>query len=407
MVNTEFLTLANGIRLVHRRVKSAVAYCGLTINAGTRDELDHEHGMAHFLEHVLFKGTKNRSSIQISSFLENEGGDLNAFTTKEETVIHAAILKSNIGRAFDIISDIVFNPLFPESGLRKEKEIVRDEINLYKDSPSEQIFDDFEDLVFPNSSLGRGILGTPASLRSFTSQKVLDFVHRCYSTNQMALSSVSSHSIDQIAVLAEKYFSHRRTSRHVVKRQKPEPYSVFKKKKKLSTYQVHCLLGNRTFGYNDDRRYALNLLTNMLGGPSQNSRLSLALRETHGLSYGVDASTTLYSDCGATNIYFGTDKKSVDKCLTLVHDELSRMCESKLSAAELSKAKKQLIGQLTIASESNEQIMLALGKTMLAYNKVELPKEVEEQVKSVTAEQIMDAARVVFDPKKLSSLIYT
>ncbi len=400
------LSLPNGIRVVHKRVKSPVAYCGLTINAGTRDELEGEHGMAHFLEHVLFKGTVKRNSLRISSFLENEGGDLNAFTTKEETAIHAVVLKSDVGKAFDIIADIAFNPLFPEAELDKEKDIVRDEINLYRDNPSEQIFDEFEELMFPSCSLGRSILGTPKSLKNFTQEKVKNFVHRCYATNQMVFASVGNYNIDRVAALTDRYFSNIAENKNSSNRGTPGEYKVFNVSKKLPNYQANCLLGNRSFDYNDERRYALNLLTNMLGGPSQNSRLNLALREMNGLSYGVEVANTLYSDCGVTTIYFGTDKSSVDKCLALVNTELDKIRNQPLSAVELNRAKKQLIGQIAIASESNEQLMLVMGKSMLSYGKVETPEEIEERIKSITAEEILAVAQEVFNPEKMSSLIY-
>ncbi len=401
------LTLPNGIRVVHKRVKSPVAYCGLTVNAGTRDELEGEHGMAHFLEHVLFKGTTKRSSLRISSFLENEGGDLNAFTTKEETAIHAVVLKNDVSKAFDIISDIVFNPLFPEAELNKEKDIVRDEINLYRDNPSEQIFDEFEELIFPNSSLGRSILGTPKSLKNFTPDKVRTFVHRCYATNQMVFASVGNYNIDRVAALTDKYFSNIVENKSSSNRTTPAEYKPFNLSRKQPNYQANCLLGNRAFSYNDERRHALNLLANMLGGPSQNSRLNLALREMNGLSYGVEVANTLYSDCGVTTIYFGTDKSAVDKCLALVNTELDKIRNDKLTSLELNRAKKQLIGQIAIAAESSEQLMLSMSKSMLAYGKVEAPQEIEERIKAITAEEILTVAQEVFKPEKMSSLIYT
>ncbi|MDR2937863.1 MAG: insulinase family protein [Prevotellaceae bacterium] len=401
------LILPNGIRVVHKRVKSPVAYCGLTVNAGTRDELEDEHGMAHFLEHVLFKGTKSRNSLKISSLLENEGGDLNAFTTKEETAIHAVVLKGDVGKAFDIIADIVFNPLFPEAELEKEKDIVRDEINLYRDNPSEQIFDEFEELMFPACSLGRSILGTPKSLKNFTQEKVRNFVHRCYATNQMVFASVGNYSIDRVAALTDNYFSSVFENKNSSNRTAPAEYKPFDLTKKLPNYQANCLLGNRSFSYNDERRYALSLLTNMLGGPSQNSRLNLALREMNGLSYGVEVASTLYSDCGVTTIYFGTDKNSVEKCLALVNVELDKIRDKKLSTLELSRAKKQLIGQISIASESSELLMLSMAKSLLNHGKIEAQKEVEERIKAISAEEILAVAQEVFCREKMSSLIYT
>lgn len=402
----ETLTLPNGLRFVHKRVKSAVAYCGLTVNAGTRDELEREHGMAHFLEHVLFKGTKTRSSLKISTLLESRGGDLNAFTTKEETAVHAIALRSDVDRAFDIISDIVFNPVFPPAELEKEKDVVRDEINLYRDSPSELIFDEFEELLFPASSLGRSILGNAKSLRSFSQKRVRDFVNRCYTTDQMVFSSVGYFGVERVAKLADKYFAHLPRSNAQRKREPMPDYNAFNKLHKKSTHQAHCLLGNRTFGYTHGNRFALYLLVNMLGGPSQNSRLSLALRETHGLAYSVEVASTLYSDCGAATIYFGTEKNAVEKCLHVVNEELEKLRSGKLTATQLNRAKRQLLGQIAIGSESNEHAMLSMGKSLLAYGKVDPSKEVEEHIRAVTAEQVQALACEVFNPKTLSSLIY-
>jgi predicted Zn-dependent peptidase len=402
----ETLTLPNGLRFAHKRVKSAVAYCGLTINAGTRDELEHEHGMAHFLEHVLFKGTKNRNSLQISTMLESQGGDLNAFTAKEETVVHAVALRRDLSKTFDIISDITFNSIFPPAELEKEKDVVRDEINLYRDSPSELIFDEFEELMFPASSLGRSILGSAKSLRNFSQERVRSFVNRCYTTDQMVFSSVGRFGVEQLAKLAERYFAHLPRSNTQRQRGQIPGYSVFRKVSRKSTYQAHCLLGNRTFGYTHGNRFALYLLVNLLGGPSQNSRLSLALRETHGLAYGVEVASMLYADCGAATIYFGTEKNAVEKCLSVVNEELEKLRCGKLSATQLRCAKKQLLGQMIIGAESNEHTMLGIGKSLLAYGKIDPPKEVEERIRAVTAEQIQALACEVFNPESLSSLVY-
>ncbi|MDR0711752.1 MAG: insulinase family protein [Prevotellaceae bacterium] len=402
----ETFTLSNGLRFVHKRVKSAVAHCGLTINAGTRDELKHEHGMAHFLEHMLFKGTKIRSSLKISTLLENRGGDLNAFTAKEETVVHAVVLRNDVGKAFDVISDMVFNPTFPLAELEKEKDVVIDEINLYRDSPSDRIFDEFEERLFPSSSLGRSILGSAKSLRSFSQKKVRDFVNRCYTTDQMVFSSVGCFSAERVAKLAEKYFAHLPCTAAQSKRKQIADYSVFNKTSKKSTCQAHCLLGNRTFNYAHDNRFALYLLVNMLGGPSQNSRLSLALRERHGLAYSVEVASTLYSDCGAATIYFGTEKSAVEKCLKVVDEELEKLRSDKLAPIHLNRAKRQLLGQITIGAEINEQTMLGMGKSMLIYGKIEPAKKVEEYIRAITAEQIQSLACEVFNPKVLSSIIY-
>ncbi|MGL4364079.1 MAG: M16 family metallopeptidase [Bacteroidales bacterium] len=405
-MNFETLILPNGIKLVHARIKSAVAYCGLTINAGSRDELEHEHGMAHFVEHTLFKGTEQRSSFKISTLLENEGGDLNAFTAKEETTIHAVVLKNNLRKAFDIIADIVFRPTFPEIELRKEKDIICDEINLYRDNPSEQIFDDFDESMFSNNSLGRSILGTPKSVRSFTRKKVQTFVQRCYGTKQMVLASIGNYSIDRVAILASKYFLYVAEHNTQTQRFPQSPYEIFNRRENTSHFQANCMLGNRSFSYYDNRRYTLNLLVNILGGPSQNSRLNLALREKHGLSYGVEASHIMYADSGVVSIYFGTDKNEVDKSLAIVHTELEKLRQNKLTEIELNRAKKQLLGQLIIASENSENLMLAAAKSMLIYERIIPQNETEELIQNITAEELQEMANFIFAPEVLSSLVY-
>ncbi|GHT72601.1 peptidase M16 [Bacteroidia bacterium] len=401
----ETFILPNGIRLVHKRVQSAVAYCGLSINVGSRHELPQEHGLAHFLEHMLFKGTTNRNSLEISSFLEQEGGDLNAFTTKEETMVYAAVLKNDLEKAVDIIADVVFHSTFPAAEMKKERDVVCDEINLYKDNPTEQIFDDFEALMFPKTNLGRCILGTAKSLKTFTPQMVADFANRCYSTSRMVFASVGDFSIDEVAALAQKYFSAAQrpdnTSYSAVNQ-----YVPFRKKRKKDNYQAHCLLGNRGYDFSHKHRFVLHLLADLLGGPSQNSRLNIALREQHGLSYSVEVATVSYLDTGVVSIYFGTEKNAVEKCFDLVNQELAKVRDRKLDAADLQRAKKQLLGQQIIAAESNEQQMLSMAKSMMLYNRVETLQDLQQRINAVTAEQILEVANEIFDKEKMSHLVY-
>ena len=398
--------LSNGIRIVHKYNNSPVAYLGVTINTGSRDEMPDELGLAHFIEHVLFKGTSKRTSYQINSRLEDVGGELNAFTTKEDTCVHATFLKEHYSRAIELIDDILFNSTFPDDELKKEKAIVVDEINSYKDSPSELIFDDFENLVFEGHPLGRHILGTPASLKKFDSEKVKQFIARNYNTDNIVISSVGKIQFDRLLALLQQYFGARPANlRGGARRPAPE-YVPQQKNIKKGTYQAHCVIGRTSFTYFDEKRTAMILLCNILGGMGANSLLNLALREQNGLSYSVESSFNAYSDTGTFTIYFGTDKENVDRCFELVHEVLNKLKSAPLKEAELRKAKKQMIGQVAIASESKEGLMLSMGKSFMVYNKVESLAEVNQKINEITTEQLFSIANEMFDPEQLSRLIF-
>lgn len=312
-------TMPSGIRCVHKRVKSPALYCGMTINAGTRDEKVAEHGVAHLIEHLLFKGTKRRKPYHINSFLDNRGGEVNAFTTKEETVVHAVTLKEDFHRGVDLVCDIIFNSTFPENELKKEKNIIYDEINSYKDSPSELIFDDFEDALFSGSSLGRNILGTQRSLSGMGVDNLKSFRQRCYNTDQMAFAVVGDISIKRFEYICQKYLSDIKPNNRSLEREMVAEVARFDTAISKRTHQSHCIIGARAYPHKDDRRVALALLVNVLGGMSANSRLNIALREKSALAYGVEAGYTSYSDTGVATIYFGTDKESVDQACQLVN----------------------------------------------------------------------------------------
>ncbi|MDR1056159.1 MAG: insulinase family protein [Prevotellaceae bacterium] len=402
----QVITLPNGIRIAHIYCKSRVAYCGFTINTGTRDELPDEHGMAHFLEHTLFKGTHKRKAYHINNRLENVGGELNAFTTKEETVIHATVLKSDLEKAIELIADITFNSVFPEKEIEKEKTVIYDEIDSYRDSPSELIFDDFEDLLFTGSPLGRNTLGSKRMLKRFTINDIRRFINRTYNSNQMVFTVIGQVPFTKIQQWCGGYFGLQPANNRAFQRQLPAPYIPFSKTMHKSTFQAHCLIGNRAYEVNNKKRVALSLLTNLLGGPTSNSILNTILREKHGLAYTVETSYTAYADTGVLNIYFGTAKPNLEKCIKLIHTELQKVCNTALSAMQLHKIKKQLTGQLTIACESNEQLMLSLGKSLLALGYYETMHETVNRIQAVTAVDIMEAANEIVAPQYLSTLIY-
>lgn len=399
-------TLSNGIRLVHKPVDSIVAHAGLFINTGSRDETEQEHGMAHLIEHMLFKGTEKRKSFHILSRMENVGGEINAYTTKEETVIYCTFFNEYYGRALELISDIAFHSSFPEHELKKEKEIILDEINSYKDSPSELIFDEFEELLFDGNPLSRNILGDEIKIKTFKSDQLQSFITRNYVTGQMVISSVGRIEFSKLIRLFEMYFGSidckKTNERTTIKyRYKPVMKTIHR-----HTYQAHCIIGNVAYDIKDDRRLSLALLNNVLGGPGLNSRLNLALRERRGFAYTIDSVYTPYADTGDLTIYFGTDKLLVEKCIMIILKELRTICTKPLSQSQLIKAKRQIMGQAAISAEIHENYMLSMGKSYMIFNKVEDLEETGKKLDAITDRQLLEVANEVLDPEKLSYLIY-
>jgi len=406
MQEFDILTLNNGIRFIHWRNNSKIVHCGITINTGTRDEFENEHGLAHFIEHVIFKGTSHRKAYHVISRLEDVGGDLNAYTAKEETCIYATVLDSDFERSVELISDILFDSTFPERELAKEKEVVFDEINSYKDSPAELIFDDFEEQVYAGAPIGRNILGSKKNLKTFTKQSIQTFMQRTYNTDEMVFSSVGDIPFSKVKKLAEKYFGHIPANLRSFDRFPFHSYMPSVIEKHKSTYQAHCIIGNLAYDLKDEKRIALHLLINLLGGPGMNSRLNLSLRERHGLAYNVEASYTPYSDTGIVSVYFGTDKENIDKSMSIVQKELLKIRNISISDLLLFKAKKQLVGQLAIAAESNEGQMLSIGKSLLVYNTVDSLEEVAQKLEAITSLDLITTANEIFAPNQLSTLIF-
>ena len=399
-------TLPNGIRLVHHPVQNLIAHCGIFINAGSRDETETELGLAHFIEHTIFKGTKKRSLFQVLNRLENVGADLNAYTTKEETCIHASFLHEHYERAIELFQDIFFHSVFPEKELEREKQVVMDEIRSYKDTPDEQIFDDFEDLMFKGHPLGRNILGTARSLKRFKQKDVLDFIHRNYRFNEVVIASVGKIDIKKLVRLAHKYFSDHPERGHSQPRLAFTNYKPFDTTIRKKNAQVHCIVGAIAYPFSDERRIPLALLNNILGGPVMNSRLSLALRERNGLTYHNESNYTAYSDAGIVQVYFGTEPAQYERALEIVHHELKRLREEKLSPVQLHTVKKQIAGQLAIARESNQAAMLALGKSYLLQNSFDPVERMLSRIDSITADELLAIGNEVFDEKQLSTLTF-
>ncbi len=399
-------TLKNGIRIIHKSEKSEVGYCGIIINAGSRDEEEEEHGMAHFIEHVIFKGTKKRKAFHVLSRLEDVGGELNAYTTKEETCIYASFLKEDYERSMELIADISFHSIFPEKELEKEKEVIIDEINSYKDSPAELIFDDFEELLYPNHPIGRNILGEAKRLKKFTKSDILKFINKNYHTDQIVFCSVGSQSFKKVIKLAEKYFGDIPENRRVVKRDDIPASKPTIIKTDKDTYQSHIIIGSTAYDYNHPKRLGLHLLNNLLGGPGMNSRLNMCLREKRGIAYNIESSYTPLYGTGVFSIYWGTDRKNVEKSLKIVFNELKKLRNQELGSMQLHKAKRQLKGQIAISSENKENLMLNIGKSHLLYNKVDSLTEVYHKIDQLTSSDLLEIANETFNPDNLSQLIY-
>ena len=398
--------LENGIRIVHKKTTGAVAHCGLIIKGGSRDEAEQEQGLAHFIEHVIFKGTSKRKAYHILSRMEDVGGELNAFTTKEETCIYSSFMPEYYSRALELLSDITFNSIFPKKELEKEKIVVLDEINYYKDNPSELIFDEFEEQVFSNHSLGKNILGTPKHIQSFDKKMIEDFMHKNYLTHEIIISSVGNISMSKLIKVIENHFAN--IPKKDLKREE-NTFSNYRKKEievERKGFQSHCILGTEAYGVNHPKKTALILLNNILGGPGMNSRLNLAVREKYGFTYSIESNYTPYSDTGIFSVYLASDRDKINRSIKLTKKELIKLCEKPLGTLQLKKAKQQLIGQIAIGQENDVNLMLSLGKSVLLYNKVDTFESVKNKIEAIKSDQLLEVANEMFNLDNLSSLIY-
>lgn len=403
----EIFRLSNGIRVVHRQIDRPVAHFAFMVSAGSRDELEHEQGLAHFIEHCLFKGTQKRKAYHILSRMEDVGGELNAFTSKEETVIHSTFLSPDYARAVDLICDIAFRSTFPAKECEKEKEVIIDEIHSYKDNPSDAIFDDFEEIVFPNHSLGKNILGTIDSVKSFSSKHIKDFLARNYQAERMVFSSVGNISRKRLEKLLEAQIKGLDLSagdeRLLIR---PESHQPQRQEQSRPGYQTHVVLGTHAYPSRDDKMRPLALLNNLLGGPGMNSRLNLNIRERYGFTYHLESFYHPYLDTGLFGIYLGTDPGTADKAISLVHKELRKLREQKLGILQLSKAKKQILGQFAMAQENNGALMMSFGKSLLQHNYIESFDEIVKDVEQISAETLREVANEIFVEDSFSQLIF-
>ncbi len=396
----------NGIRFVHIHSKRYVAHLGVLINAGTRDENALEHGMAHFIEHTIFKGTEKRKAYHILSRMEDVGGEIDAYTTKEETVVTCSFLKRYYQRAAELLSDIIIRSTFPEKELIKEKEVISEEILSYQDSPAEQIYDDFENWVFQNHDLGHPILGDQDSLYRFKKEDVTNFIKRTHNTDQIIICSIGDISNEKALATIETFFGGMKPNLRTWKRNTFKGYQPFEKIHSTRTHQAHCLLGNIAYGAFHEKRKVLLLLNNILGGPGLNSRLNLSLREKHGWVYNIESNYAQYSDVGLWSVYFGTDKDNFEKVLKKVKQELKQMQEFKLGPLQLTKAKNQIIGQMAMASENNQDMLAGIAKSYMMYHKIESFESIKQTVQDISADAIREVANEVFNPDQLSVLAF-
>ena len=397
-------TLPNGIRGIHRQVRTTVAHCALVIGAGSRDEHPGQYGLAHLTEHAFFKGTERRRAWQVNCRLENLGGELNAFTTKEETTIHATTLRGDFAKAAELIADIAFRSTFPEREIEREKEVIADEINTYKDSPADMIYDTFEDMLFEGSELGHNILGRKAALMRYDGAAIRAFTARTHTTDRMVFSSIGNFSPKTAEATALRYFGEQAATTRGFERAAPPAVKPFEKTVTKHTHQTHCIIGNRACGIEETKRLPLALLVNVLGGPSANSLLNVEVREKHGLSYNIEATYTPYGDSGLAAIYFSSEHANEAQCAELVERQLQRLRTTPLTGRQLSMAKKQFIAQLAISGESNENYMLSAGKSLLTHDEIDTMEEVYAKIGALTAAQLTEAAEEVFT--KMSRLTY-
>ncbi len=399
-------TLSNGLRIIFKPDNAAVSYCGLVINTGSRDEEENEHGMAHFIEHMLFKGTAKRRSGHIINRLENVGGELNAYTSKEETVVYATVLTEYFERAMELIADITLHSVFPQKEIDKEVVIILDEIQSYNDSPSELIYDDFEELIFARHTIGHNILGEPELLRKYKTADAFNFVKKHYKPDEMVFLAMGDLNFERLKRWAEKYFRTENAEKRILNRQAPLDYVPAHVEIEKNTHQVHCMIGNRAYDLYHPKRLGMYLLNNILGGPGMNSLLNLSLREKHGLVYNVESSFQPFTDTGMWSVYFGCDVENAQKCEQLVYNELQKLREQLIPDSALKKYKLQLMGQLAISMEQKENLALSLGKSYLRYGNIESMEEMKQKLDQITSADLKEIAAEIFAPDKLSVLRY-
>lgn len=397
--------LRNGLRVVHYPHAGAVSYCGVMVNAGTRDEAAGEYGLAHLVEHTIFKGTQRRRACHIRTCMESVGGELNAYTTKEETVLYCVYPGVYQQRAMELLGDLVTHATFPEVEFVKEREVVREEIEMYRDTPSEWVYDEFENRLFAGAALGHNILGTSEGLGSLSPELARAFMSRCYVAGEMVFFSYGDAPFARVCEWAERYFGDVPQGGMSAVRCRPGAEERFEERMACDTHQAHVLWGCRAYDLYDGRRHALSLLCNMIGGPGQNSLLNVALRERSGYVYAVESSVVNYTDTGLLTVYFGTDARHVKRCLHRITHELDALRGGGLTPRRVEAAKKQYLGQLLVAEDNNENLALAVAKSFLRYGTVPTREEQCRRIAAIDAAEVQAVADEVADVRRWSLLV--
>ncbi|SFB17163.1 M16 family metallopeptidase [Algoriphagus aquimarinus] len=399
--------LSNGIRIVHQEVThTRLVHCGFILDIGSRDETKEQEGLAHFWEHMAFKGTKKRKTFHILNRLESLGGELNAYTTKEKVCFYASTLKEHYNKAAELLFDITFNSTFPEKQIEKERQVILEEMAMYRDSPDDAIQDELDELVFENHALGRNILGTEQTVGSFTQQDFFDFISTRLDTSRLIFSVVGNISFQKALRGIEGPLSQIQSKRSLYVRSDFSNYTPKVKIQERDVSQSLCAIGRPAFSLYDPNRFKLFLLNNILGGPSMNSRLNLMLREKHGYVYSIESNYHPFSDIGFFGIYFGTEGKTLQKAQSLVLKEMSKMAKTKLGTVQLHMAKEQAIGQMAMAEENYSALMLVYGKSLLDHGKVDPLENIFYQIRNTTAEELQEIAQEMFNPDMLTFLTY-
>lgn len=406
MIDYEVHTLPNGIRILHKHSPSAITHCCFVVNAGSRDEPEHKEGIAHFIEHLLFKETEKRSTNQILNRLELVGADLNAYTTKEYTCIHASLLKQHLERAMDLFEDILFHSTFPEDEMEKERGVILDEIASYLDQPEEAIQDDFEALLFKNHPIGNNILGTPETVTAFNKADITNFIAANYNTAEMVFAVFGDYDLKKVVKLAEKYFGPVTSNSTIKTRLAPRANKGEFAVVHRPISQAHCMLGGTAYPAKHPHKYGLLLLNNLLGGMGMSSRLNLEIREKYGIAYTVESSYTTFSDTGIFSVYFGTDTEKAEKALKLVHKELKKLRDQQLGALQLQQAKQKFIGQIALAEENRLSLIIGMAKSLLDFGSVDSLEQIFAKINAVTAADLLEISNEIFDVAKMTTLLF-
>ncbi|MGN6397881.1 MAG: M16 family metallopeptidase [Mucilaginibacter sp.] len=399
-------TLPNGIRILFKHAPLTITHCCFIVNAGSRDEAENQAGLAHFIEHLLFKETERRSTSQILNRLELVGADLNAYTTKEYTCVHASLLNQHLERAMDLFEDILFHSTFPEDEQEKERGVILDEIASYLDQPEEAIQDDFEELLFKGHPMGNNILGTPETVARLNRKDIDQFIAANYNTSEMVFAVFGDYDFKKVIKLSEKYFGPVPANHSKKQRVTPPGILASKSISAKPISQTHCIIGSRAYSSSHQYKNGLLLLNNLLGGIGMSSRLNLEIREKYGIAYTVESNYTSLTDTGIFSIYFGTDKEKTDKAMRLVHKELKKLRNNKLGSLQLHQAKQKFIGQIALAEENRMSLIISMAKSLLDFNYVDTLQQVFDKINAVTADQLLTISNEIFDDSRMITLLF-